>query len=142
MEFNLERFVNAQANSYETALSELKNGQKRSHWMWYVFPQLAGLGRSETARYFGLKSLAEAKAFLEHPLLGKRLKACTQATLDLTGQSADAIFGYPDTLKFKSCLTLFGQLEEPLFQTALDTYFDGEADEATLELLRQATKPV
>ena len=133
--FNLTRFVNAQTNSYDTALSELRDGKKRSHWMWYIFPQLAQLGRSPTAKHFGISSLAEAQAYLEHPILGERLRMCTQATLESDQNSADAIFGYPDTLKFRSCMTLFDRVDKPLFQTALDKYFDGAADEMTLKFL-------
>lgn len=135
--YDLERFASAQADVYETALSELRAGQKRSHWMWYVFPQLQGLGRSPTARAFALRSLGEAKAYLEHPLLGPRLRTCTRAVLAHKNRSAQAIFGYPDVLKFRSCMTLFTQLEEVPFSEALAVHYGGEPDERTLELLSE-----
>ena len=133
---DLQRFVDAQEGSYETAAKELRDGQKRSHWMWYIFPQFAGLGRSSTAQKFAVGSLDEAKAYVKHPVLGRRLGECTQLVLDIDGRTAQQIFGYPDTLKFRSSMTLFDQAaEKSMFSAALDTYYDGEPDEATLKLL-------
>lgn len=135
--FNLERFVAAQASVYPTALAELEAGAKRSHWMWFVFPQLAGLGQSATARLYGISGLAEARAYLDHPVLGPRLLACVAAVMRVQGRSAHQIFGAPDDLKFRSSLTLFGRASpapEP-FQAALDRYCEGEPDPRTLALL-------
>jgi len=134
--YNLQRFVDAQTSSYETALKELHEGYKRGHWMWYIFPQLKGLGRSAISQTFALASLKEAQAYLEHPVLGSRLKTCTQAVLDLNNRTAQDIFGHPDVLKFKSSMTLFAQLGDSLFSQALNKYFEGVADKVTLRLLR------
>jgi len=133
---NLERFVEAQAPVYDRALAELKAGRKQSHWMWFVFPQIAGLGRSPMAQHYAIQNLAEARAYLAHPLLGTRLRECTQAVLDVEGKTAHEIFGSPDDLKFRSSLTLF-DLASPdnIFRTALEKYFDGEADALTVEKL-------
>ena len=135
---NLARFVEAQAPVYETALAELRAGRKRSHWMWFVFPQLAGLGMSATAQFYGLTGKAEARAYLAHPVLGTRLLACTEAVLGIEGRSLHAIFGSPDDLKFRSSMTLFeaaSEGSETAFGAALDRYCDGERDPRTLELL-------
>jgi len=133
---NLERFVEAQAPVYDRALSELKAGRKQSHWMWFVFPQIAGLGHSPMAQHYAIHGLAEARAYLEHPLLGARLRECTQTALDVQGKTAHEIFGSPDDLKFCSSLTLF-DLASPndIFRAALEKYFDGEADALTVEKL-------
>ena len=134
--FDLNRFVTAQADSYESALAEIRRGQKRSHWMWYVFPQIAGLGRSATAQHYAIASLAEARAYLAHPLLGARLRACVGALQDLVGTSAEAVFGPVDAVKLRSSLTLFAEASgERLFAAALERWFDGRADPATLALL-------
>lgn len=135
--FDLARFLEAQELMYGTALSELKNGQKRSHWMWFVFPQIDGLGSSSTAKRYAIKSIAEAKAYLNHPLLGARLTECTKTLLNLKGLSASDIFGYPDDLKFCSSMTLFEQVtsEDSLFSRALDQYCGGERDEKTLAII-------
>ena len=137
MSFDLERFVAAQAGSYKQALAELKRGRKRSHWMWFVFPQRAGLGRSETARFYALASAEEARAYLAHPVLGVRYRECCQALMNVRGKSARDIFGTPDDMKFCSSLTLFAEAapDEVLLYNLLEKYFDGDADEATLELL-------
>jgi uncharacterized protein (DUF1810 family) len=134
---NLERFVEAQAPVYDRALEELKAGRKQSHWMWFVFPQIAGLGHSPMAQHYAIQNLVEARAYLAHPLLGARLRECTQAVIAVEGKSAHDIFGSPDDLKFRSCLTLFAHAlpDEPLFRAALDKYFGGEADALTLEKL-------
>ena len=133
---NLERFVEAQAPVYDRALAELKAGRKQSHWMWFVFPQIAGLGRSPMAQHYAIQNLAEARAYLAHPLLGTRLRECTQAVLDVEGKTAHEIFGSPDDLKFRSSLTLFDFASpDDIFRTALEKYFDGEADALTVEKL-------
>jgi uncharacterized protein (DUF1810 family) len=135
--FDLQRFVEAQERNYDDALAELKAGRKTSHWMWYVFPQIAGLGSSAMAKAYALGSLAEAKAYLAHPLLGSRLRDCVTAVNAVSGRTAHEIFGSPDDLKFRSSLTLFAEAapEEPLFRQALAAYFGGEADTRTLAAL-------
>lgn len=134
--YDLDRFVAAQAGSYETALGEIRRGAKRSHWMWYIFPQIAGLGRSETARRFAVHSLDEARAYLAHPVLGARLRESVGALQDLTGTTAEAVFGGIDAMKLKSSLTLFAEAGGgALFTAALDRWFDGWKDDATLRLL-------
>ncbi len=141
--FDLERFVRAQGGIYDTALRELRAGEKRSHWMWFVFPQMAGLGASPTAQAYAIRSLAEGRAYLAHPVLGPRLVECVQAANGVHERSAGDIFGYPDELKFRSSLTLFvmaaaSEAKAP-FQQALDTYFDGHVDQMTIQKLgRQA----
>lgn len=136
--FDLARFRIAQDGVFDTALAELRAGAKRSHWIWFVFPQLRALGRSSTAHHYGIASIEEARAYLADPLLAGRLRAATEAVLGVRNRSAHAIFGSPDDLKFRSSMTLFRQAAGPpdrLFQTALDRYFDGAADAATLALL-------
>lgn len=135
---SLERFVTAQAQIYPRVLAELKAGCKQSHWMWFIFPQIAGLGHSTMAQMYAIASLDEARAYLAHPLLGARLRECCQAVMTVEGKSAHDIFGSPDDVKFRSCLTLFAQAapNETLFTDLLDKYFDGEADELTLQKLR------
>ncbi len=139
-DFDLERFVEAQGPHIDAAKAELAAGRKRTHWMWFVFPQLRGLGRSTMARHFGLRSRADAAAFLAHPILGVRLRACVELVLAVDGRSANAIFGSPDDLKLRSCLTLFRAVDDAdgVFARALDKYFDGEPDAATLQLLADA----
>jgi uncharacterized protein (DUF1810 family) len=134
---SLERFVQAQEDVYPRALAELKAGRKESHWMWFVFPQIAGLGHSTTAQHYAIASPDEAGAYLAHAVLGPRLRACTQAVLDVAGRSAHDIFGSPDDLKFRSSMTLFARAapDETLFRAALEKYFGGEEDGATLRLL-------
>ncbi|WP_445365283.1 DUF1810 domain-containing protein [Microbulbifer sp. ANSA001] len=135
--FDLERFIKAQEHSYEDALLELKNGKKRSHWMWYIFPQVVGLGQSSMAQKYGIKNLEEAKAYLAQPTLGHRLKSCCHALLDIHDRSAHDIFGSPDDMKLKSSMTLFSlaEKEESLFKDVLDRYYNGKSDAHTLELL-------
>ena len=135
--FDLQRFVDAQARNYDDALAELRAGRKTSHWMWYVFPQVAGLGSSAMARTYAIGSLAEAQAYLAHPVLGARLRDCLAAVLAVRGRSAHEIFGSPDDLKFRSSLTLFAQAApaNPQFRQGLERYFGGEADPATLQIL-------
>lgn len=136
--FNLRRFVDAQDTVYRSVIGELRVGVKQSHWMWFVFPQVAGLGRSAMAEMYAIGSRDEAKAYLAHPLLGGRLRECTQLLLDVTGKSARQILGNPDDLKFHSSMTLFAHAapDETLFRDALAKYFDGEEDRMTVELLR------
>lgn len=135
--YNLDRFVTAQAALYDDVVAELRAGRKRSHWMWFVFPQLAGLGRSATARHYAIGSLDEAAAYLAHPLLGARLRECCALAAAIDGRSAHQIFGDPDDLKFHSSLTLFARAApaEPLFLRCLDKYFGGAPDAATVSLL-------
>lgn len=134
---NLDRFVEAQAPIYTRALAELTAGRKQSHWMWFVFPQLSGLGKSPMAQHYAIHSLEEARSYFAHPLLGARLKACTGAVLAVTGKTAHEIFDTPDDLKFHSSLTLFAHAapDEPLFRAALEKYFGGGEDGLTLKKL-------
>jgi uncharacterized protein (DUF1810 family) len=135
--YKLIRFLEAQNQVYLKALFEIKKGQKQSHWMWYIFPQLAGLGSSENARYFSITGLAEATAYLQHPILGKHLLEITEAVLAINGKSASDIFGYPDDLKLHSSMTLFSLAKNtnPVFTKVIDKYFDDLPDRRTLELL-------
>ena len=137
-EFDLERFVEAQAGVYERVCAELRAGEKRSHWMWFVFPQIRGLGSSEMAVRFGISGLEEARAYLEHPVLGARLRECAGIVCGVEGKTASEIFGYPDDLKFHSSMTLFAKAAganevDEVFGEALEKYFDGEMDGGTLE---------
>jgi len=140
MSDDLSRFIEAQAPHLEAVMAELGAGRKRTHWMWFVFPQLRGLGRSEMARHFGLQSLEEATAWLAHPILGQRLRDCVAAVSAVQGRSAHEIFGSPDDLKLRSCLTLFREIDGPngVFAQALAKYFDGQPDPMTLQLLAAA----
>lgn len=135
--FDLNRFVQAQAEDYEQALREITAGRKVSHWMWYVFPQLDGLGFSPMAKRYAIKSLDEARAYLAHPLLGPRLVACAEAALTVDGRTATQIFGTPDDLKLKSSATLFSAATPPgsVFERVLAKFYGGQPDERTLELL-------
>jgi uncharacterized protein (DUF1810 family) len=134
--FDLERFVAAQAGSYDAALAEIRRGAKRSHWMWFVFPQIAGLGRSDMARRYAIGSIDEAQAFLAHPLLGARYRGCVTALQDLASSDAVQVFGPIDAVKLRSSLTLFEAAQpDPLFAAALERWFAGERDSATLERL-------
>jgi len=134
--FDLQRFVTAQGPVFAQVCAELAAGRKTSHWMWFVFPQLKGLGRSATAQHFGIASREEAQAYWRHPVLGARLKQCTELVLGVEGRSANQIFGSPDNLKFRSCMTLFAQVTDaPVFGQALEKYFAGKGDEQTLQLL-------
>ena len=135
--YDLTRFVEAQAADYSRALSELRAGAKRSHWMWYVFPQIDGLGQSPMSRRYSIKSAAEAKAYLDHPTLGARLRECFAVVYGTAGRSAREIFGSPDDLKLRSCATLFeSESDDPIFEQVLEKYFNGNRDEETLRLLR------
>lgn len=136
-DFDLERFVEAQNRVYDQVMQELQAGRKRSHWMWYVFPQLDGLGHSAMAERYALAGIDEALAYLAHPLLGPRLEACVTALLQHGDKSAREILGSPDHLKLRSCLTLFARAapDNPLFQFALVQFYDGEPDALTLAML-------
>jgi len=142
--YNLQRFLDAQSHTYDTVLSELRSGRKSSHWIWFIFPQIAGLGHSGMAQKFAITSLDEAKAYLEHPVLGPRLRACTQLVLDVEGRRAEEIFPYPDDLKFRSCMTLFltAATDNALFKDALLKYYNGKPDQLTLDLLHQDLLPL
>ena len=134
----IDRFLEPQKFSYAIALEEVRNGRKVSHWMWYIFPQLRGLGQSNVAWYYGIEDLDEAKAYLDHPVLGQRLREITQTALGLSETDPMKIFGWPDYMKFRSCMTLFAQVSgDNLFTKALDMFFDGQEDFMTLELLKQ-----
>jgi uncharacterized protein (DUF1810 family) len=141
MTFELDRFVAAQAPIYEDVLEELRRGRKRTHWMWFIFPQLVGLGRSATAVHFGIVNLEEARAYLAHPVLGARLRECAGLMLEHQDRSAHDILGSPDDLKFRSCLTLFREAAADdagrgLFDAALQQFYSGAPDSITLELLK------
>jgi len=138
-QFDLNRFTSAQKNIYGSVLAELRSGEKRTHWMWYIFPQIDGLGYSSTAKYYSIKSIEEAQQFLNHPVLGTRLLECAEAVLDIEGRSISEIFGYPDDLKLKSSMTLFAHVADPdsVFIRILDKYFHGEQDVRTLNLLEK-----
>jgi uncharacterized protein (DUF1810 family) len=135
--YDLNRFTSAQHEVYSRVLEELKSGMKRTHWMWFIFPQIHGLGQSTTAVYYAIKSMEEAREYLRHPLLGSRLLECAEAVLAIEGRSASQIFGYPDDLKLKSSMTLFASVADssPLFVRVLDKYFQGERDARTLQIL-------
>jgi uncharacterized protein (DUF1810 family) len=137
--FDLDRFVSAQATVYGRALAELRSGQKRTHWMWFIFPQIEGLGHSATAMHYAIKSIDEARAYLNHPVLGPRLKECAETVLAVEGRTASEIFPYPDDLKLRSSMTLFAAVAEPgsVFIRVLEKYFTGKQDERTLQLLKR-----
>lgn len=141
--FDLGRFLEAQEGDYERALAEITAGRKRSHWMWYIFPQLDGLAVSATSRRYAIKGLDEARAYLEHPILGPRLLKCAEAALGVDGRTAAEIFGSPDDLKLRSCATLFACVSPPgsVFERLLEKYYQGGRDERTLSLLGIAPHP-
>jgi uncharacterized protein (DUF1810 family) len=134
---NLKRFLEAQERTYGQALSEVRDGRKRSHWMWYIFPQYDGLGFSATSQRYAIKSVAEAQAYLRHPILGPRLVECCEAAISVEGRSAAAVFGSPDDMKLRSCATLFAAVSPAgsVFEQVLDKYFQGRRDSKTLELM-------
>jgi uncharacterized protein (DUF1810 family) len=138
--YDLDRFVRAQAADYDRALSELRGGKKRSHWMWYIFPQIEGLGQSPMSQRYSIKSGVEARAYLDHSVLGPRLRECTAVVYGIVGRSALEIFGSPDDMKLRSCASLFASVsDDAVFDQVLQKYFNGEPDQETLRLLR-ATK--
>lgn len=141
--YNLARFVDAQANSYSQALAEIHDGNKRSHWMWFIFPQIDGLGTSPLAKRYAIKSLDEARAYLAHPVLGPRLEACAKAALAVEGRTVHDIFGSPDDMKLRSCATLFAAVsrEGSVFHRLLDKYYGGEPDKKTLALIGANNRP-
>lgn len=136
---DLDRFVSAQASIYNQALAEIRSGQKRTHWIWFIFPQIEGLGHSSTSMHYAIRSLEEARAYLQHPLLGPRLIECSEAVLAVQGRTASDILSYPDDLKLRSSMTLFERVAEPgsVFGRVLDRYFQGSRDERTLQLLKR-----
>jgi len=136
--FDLERFVKAQTGCYAQVLAEIRSGRKTTHWMWFIFPQIAGLGSSSTSRYYAIRDHSEAEAYLEHPVLGPRLIECCEAVLSLDGISALQLLGWPDDLKLKSSMTLFALVSpsDDAFQKVLDKFFEGESDDKTIDLLR------
>ena len=138
--YNLQRFLDAQNPIFDDVCSELRRGRKTSHWMWFVFPQIQGLGRSSTAREFAISSLTEAEAYIMHPVLGPRLRKCAALVMSIQGSSAQEIFGYPDDLKFRSSMTLFAHAtpDNDIFAEALGKYFQGEFDPLTLQLLKMS----
>ena len=138
--FNLDRFLTAQEDAYDTALDELRSGRKRSHWIWFIFPQLAGLGRSPTAQFYAINSIEEAQAYLAHPILGARLHECLKALQLLETTNAEAVFGELDAMKLRSSLTLFAEADpgDAILEAALDRWFEGERDRKTLQLLGRA----
>lgn len=140
--FDLSRFTSAQEGIYDSVLAELRSGHKRTHWMWYIFPQIDGLGHSTTSKHYAIKSISEARQYLNHPVLGTRLLKCAEAVLTIDGRSVSEIFGYPDDLKFKSSMTLFAHVADPrsVFVRILDKYFDGKQDIKTLRLLEKFTE--
>ena len=135
--YDLARFLEGQKGDYQQAISEIRSGRKRSHWMWYIFPQFEGLGFSTTSQHYAIKSIGEAEAYLRHPVLGPRLLECARATLALHGRSASEVFGSPDDMKLRSCATLFASVSPAgsVFEQLLDKYFGGERDDKTLKLL-------
>jgi uncharacterized protein (DUF1810 family) len=136
--FRLQRFIEAQDSVYEDVLKELKMGQKISHWMWYIFPQIRGLGHSTMAQEFAINSLEEARAYLDHPLLEERLRTCTQVVINTEGRTSRQFFGYTDDLKFRSSMTLFNYVAEnnQIFKVALLKYYEGKPDKLTLDILK------
>lgn len=134
---NLQRFLDAQSRDYATALSEIKNGRKRSHWMWYIFPQISGLGYSEMAHRYAIKDLPEAAAYLAHPVLGSRLIDVSNVLLQLPATNATAVMGSPDDMKLRSSMTLFSLVPggNPVFEAVIKKYFNGNKDSATLQLI-------
>ena len=140
---DLQRFVEAQDGIYERALAEIRDGRKQSHWMWFIFPQLEGLGTSPMAKRYGITSLAEAEAYLAHQLLGPRLLECAEAALAVSGRSAFEVFGSPDDMKLRSCATLFAAVSPPgsVFERLLENYFAGKRDDRTIRMLRPGEGP-
>jgi uncharacterized protein (DUF1810 family) len=138
MDYNLDRFIDAQAEVYSRALSEIKSGRKTSHWMWFIFPQIKGLGQSDIAKHYSIKNLDEATAYLNHPVLGRRLVEISTALLEIDGKSSNQIFGSPDDLKLRSSMTLFSNVTHtnPVFDEVLSVYFNGQPDKLTLQILQ------
>ena len=137
MENSLQRFIDAQEKDYDTAFAEISQGRKRSHWIWYIFPQIQGLGFSETSKFYAIKNIDEAAEYLKHPILGERLIRICHALIKNPGDDANKILGSPDDMKLKSSMTLFAALPgtDPVFQTVLDKFFNGTRDSKTIEIL-------
>ena len=135
--FDLDRFTSAQEQIYQEVLAEIKSGRKQSHWMWYIFPQIGGLGHSDIAKHYAIKNVEEAREYLRHPVLGKRLLECTEALLAIEGRTASEIFGTPDDLKLRSSMTLFAVISgtDSVFHRVLEKYYWGEKDDRSLQLL-------
>ena len=135
--YNLQRFIDAQKSDYAIAITEIKNGRKQSHWMWYIFPQIQGLGFSSTSRFYAIKDIQEAEAFLQNPILSSRLIEICNQLLELKTNDAHKIFGSPDDLKLKSSITLFSEMpgSNPIFQSVLDKFFNGKKDNKTLQII-------
>jgi uncharacterized protein (DUF1810 family) len=135
----LSRFLSAQQSIYPQVVKELQAGKKTSHWMWFIFPQINGLAQSSTAKHYSIKNIKEAKEFIEHPVLGKRLLECANILININNKTADDIFGYPDNLKLKSCITLFNYIasNQKVFAEVLQKYFAGDHDEKTLSILQK-----
>ena len=142
MENSLQRFIDAQEKDYDTAFAEISQGRKRSHWIWYIFPQIQGLGFSETSKFYAIKNIDEAAEYLKHPVLGERLIRICHALMKNPGNDANKIFGSPDDMKLKSSMTLFAALPgtDPVFQTVLDKFFNGTRDSKTIEILASQEK--
>ena len=138
MEYDLERFVSAQKHTYDVALSEIRRGKKKTHWIWYIFPQLKGLGTSYNSEFYGIENVDEAKSYLSHPILGARLREITTAILGLDENDPLKVMGSPDDMKLKSCMTLFAYVSEDasLFHKVLEKYFGGNKDEVTIHMLK------
>jgi len=138
MDYNLDRFIDAQAEAYNRALSEIKSGRKTSHWMWFIFPQIKGLGQSEIAKHYSIKNIDEATAYLNHPVLGRHLVEISTALLEINGKSANQIFGSPDDLKLRSSMTLFSNVKNtnPVFDEVLAKFFSGQPDKLTMQILQ------
>lgn len=138
-QYNLQRFTDAQEGVFQRALKEIKNGRKQSHWMWFIFPQVAGLGFSETTKFYAIKDIAEAGQYLQHPVLGSQLIEISQALLDIEGKTANQIFGSPDDLKLKSSMTLFSLLPDanPVFESVIKKYYNGTKDVRTLGIVNR-----
>lgn len=137
LENDLDKFVSAQNRDYDMALAEIKNGRKRGHWIWYIFPQVSGLGMSNTSAFYGIETIEQASRYLEHPLLGKRLIEISKAILEINCKTANQILGSPDDLKLRSSMTLFNLVPntDPVFQAVLDKYFNGKPDQRTIDIL-------
>ena len=142
MASDLSRFLKAQEHAYDQALREIRAGRKRSHWMWYIFPQIQGLGFSSTAQFYAIQDLDEAKDYLAHPVLGARLKEISSALLELEGLSASEIFGYPDDLKLRSSMTLFqlADLDCDIFRQVIEKYYDGKPDSRTVQIVQELSR--
>ena len=140
--YELNRFVRAQEGDYDRALAEIASGRKRTHWMWYIFPQLAGLASSPTSQRFAIRSVEEARAYLEHPILGPRLRQCAEAVVALEGRTAAEIFGFPDDLKLRSSATLFAAILPPgsVFDRLIEKYYEGAGDGRTLKLMERGVR--